>query len=203
MYQDWRLSDDRARLSNRPDHAVDRFDLPLRRAENANWTFSDEGVHCVDLTWSGISTNGEQLASRHAMTFVVGDIDPWEVEPCEQPEVDDPAPGSPDPDEPDGPDDSDDPGASSDGSDAPGPGASDGAGSGDGGQGGDDGEGAAGSRDGELAGSSSDRDDSSSGGTLPATGLALAALLVAGLALAAAGVLLRTAARRWAIRLQG
>ncbi|MDO8213127.1 choice-of-anchor M domain-containing protein [Conexibacter sp. CPCC 206217] len=50
---------------------------------HGDWTFSQTGVYCLPLSWSGRLPGGATVAAEHVLTVVAGDaIDPATVVPC-------------------------------------------------------------------------------------------------------------------------
>jgi surface-anchored protein len=47
-----------------------------------NWTFTSEGVYCLNFAIDGRSASGAPIATSEVLTVVVGDLDPSAVTPC-------------------------------------------------------------------------------------------------------------------------
>lgn len=74
----------------------DGFRIPPGGHGHPQWDFTAEGIYCLHMSMETTLASGEPAADRGVLTAVVGDLDPHEVEPCDQTEVTDGArtPGS-------------------------------------------------------------------------------------------------------------
>ncbi|MDW5598818.1 choice-of-anchor M domain-containing protein, partial [Conexibacter stalactiti] len=71
-----------ALLSSRAAAGSERVELWPERRDRASWAFTAAGVYCVGFEWTGRRADGEPVAARRVVTFLVGDGDPTVVVPC-------------------------------------------------------------------------------------------------------------------------